>query len=175
MTTPRRIFTTDHRALALLYFLLALLAVTLGTLLSLGMRIHRVWPTLPFPGYGVPTPEQYLAAVTMHGTLMVFFVLTVVPQSAFPNLVLPAQIGSPRMAFPRLNTAAFWITLVSLLTLLAAFFVPQGAPISGWTAYPPFSAFAAAGPGQGSGMDLWLVSLLLFCLASIVAAFNFLV
>jgi cytochrome c oxidase subunit 1 len=175
MTAPRRLFTTDHRSLALLYFLLALLAVTLGTLLSLGMRIHRVWPTLPFPGYGVVTPEQYLAAVTMHGTLMVFFVLTVVPQSAFPNLVLPAQIGAERMAFPRLNAAAFWITLTSLLILLAAFFVPQGAPISGWTAYPPFSSYAAAGPGQGSGMDLWLVSIALFCLASILSALNFLV
>ncbi len=175
MTTPRRIFTTDHRSLARLYFLLALLAVTLGTLLSLVMRIHRVWPTLPFPGYGVITPEQYLAAVTMHGTLMVFFVLTVVPQCAFPNLVLPAQIGAVRMAFPGLNAGAFWITLTSLLVLLAAFFVPQGAPISGWTGYPPFSAIPAAGPGQGSGMDLWLVSITLFCLASILSAFNFLV
>jgi cytochrome c oxidase subunit 1 len=175
MTALRRIFTTDHRALALLYFYLALLAVILGTLLSLGMRIHRVWPTLPFPGYGVLTPEQYLAAVTMHGTLMVFFVLTVVPQSAFPNLVLPAQIGAQRMAFPRLNAAAFWITLTSLLVLLAAFFVPQGAPIAGWTSYPPLSAIAAAGPGQGSGMDLWLVSIALFCLASMLSAFNYIV
>ncbi len=173
--TTRRILTTDHRSLAVLYFFLALFAVTLGTLLSLAIRIHRVWPTLPFPGYGVITPEQYLAGVTMHGTLMVFFVLTVVPQSAFPNLVLPAQIGAERMAFPRLNAAAFWITLTSLLTLLAAFFVPQGAPISGWTAYPPLSAIAAAGPGQGSGMDLWLASITLFCLASILSAFNYLV
>jgi cytochrome c oxidase subunit I len=170
-----RLFTADHRDLAILYFLLALLAVTLGTLLSLAMRIHRVWPTLRFPGYGVPTPEQYLAAVTMHGTLMIFFVLTVVPQLAFPNLVLPAQIGASRMAFPRINAAAFWIGLASFLVLLAAFFVRQGAPISGWTGYPPFSAIAAAGPGQGLGMDLWLVSLLLFCAASLTASFNFLV
>ncbi len=120
-------------------------------------------------------PEDYLALVTMHGTLMVFFVLTVVPQSAFPNLVLPAQIGSTRMAFPRLNAAGFWITLVSFFTLLAAFFVPQGAPISGWTSYPPFSALAAAGPGQATGMDLWLVSITLFCLAAIAASVNFLV
>jgi cytochrome c oxidase subunit I len=171
----RRLFTTDHRELAKLWLWLALAAVIAGTLLSLAMRIHRVWPALAFPGYGVPTPEQYLALVTMHGTLMVFFVLTVAPQAAFPNLVLPAQIGASRMALPRLNAAAFWIGLASFLVLLAAFFVPQGAPISGWTGYPPFSAIAAAGPGQGLGMDLWLVSLLLFCVASLAASLNFLV
>jgi len=170
-----RLFTTDHRDLAILYFFLALAAVVLGTLLSLAIRIHRVWPALAFPFYGVPTPEQYLAGVTMHGTLMIFFVLTVVPQSAFPNLVLPAQVGTSRMAFPRLNAAAFWIAVASFLVLLAAFFVPQGAPISGWTAYPPFSAIVAAGPGQGEGMDLWLVSILLFCCAALAGSFNFLV
>ncbi|MGB6872311.1 MAG: cbb3-type cytochrome c oxidase subunit I, partial [Acidobacteriaceae bacterium] len=171
----RRIFTTDHRQLAILYLFLGLAAVITGTLLSLLIRLHRTWPPLALPFYGVMKPEDYLALVTMHGTLMVFFVLTVVPQSAFPNLVLPAQIGSTRMAFPRLNAAGFWITLVSFFTLLAAFFVPQGAPISGWTSYPPFSALAAAGPGQATGMDLWLVSITLFCLAAIAASVNFLV
>ena len=169
-----RVFTTDPRSLAILYLLLAVVAVVLGTLLSLAMRIHRVWPAFAFPFFGVPTPEQYLALVTMHGTLMVFFVLTVVPQSAFPNLVLPGQIGATRMALPRLNAAAFWITLVSLLVLLAAFCVPQGAPISGWTSYPPFSAFAATGPGQGTGMDLWLVSIALFCIAAMASSVSFL-
>ena len=176
-TTARarlRIFTTDPRSLAVLYLLLALVAVTVGTLLSLAMRIHRIWPAVAFPFVGVPTPEQYLALVTMHGTLMVFFVLTVVPQSAFPNLVLPAQIGATRMALPRLNAAAFWIALASLLVLLAAFFVPEGAPISGWTSYPPLSAFAAAGPGQGTGMDLWLASIALFCIAAMASSISFL-
>ena len=126
------------------------------------------------PFHGAIRPEDYLALVTMHGTLMVFFVLTVAPHSAFPNLVLPAQIGSDRMAFPRLNAAAFWITAASLLTLLAAFLAPQGAPISGWTNYPPLSAIAATGPGQGAGMDLWLVSIALFCLAALLSSFNFL-
>ena len=170
----RCLFTTDHRALAILYFWLGLTAVTVGTLLSLVIRIHRVWPALAFPLYGTLRPEDYLAVVTMHGTLMVFFVLTIVPQSAFPNLVLPAQIGASRMALPRLNAAAFWISLASFLVLLAAFFVPQGAPISGWTSYPPFSALAAAGPGQGAGMDCWLVAIALFCLAAIASSLNFL-
>jgi cytochrome c oxidase subunit I len=167
-------FTTDPRRLAALYLLLALLAVIAGTLLSLIIRIHRVWPDWAFPLYGALKPEDYLALVTMHGTLMIFFVLTVVPQQAFPNLVLPAQIGSSRMALPRLNAAAFWLTLASLLVLLAAFFVPQGAPISGWTGYPPLSAFAAAGPGQGAGMDVWLLAIVLFCLAALASSASFL-
>jgi cytochrome c oxidase subunit I len=170
-----RVFATDHRDLARLWLLLALVAVVAGTLLSLVIRIHRVWPAYAFPFYGVPRPENYLALVTMHGTLMIFFVLTVVPQAAFPNLVLPEQIGAPRMAFPRLNAAAFWIALASFLVLIAAVFVPQGPPISGWTSYPPFSAIPAAGPGQGAGMDLWLVSIALFCASSLAASFNFLV
>lgn len=170
----RRLFTSDHRTLGLLYLYLGLLSVLIGTLLSLAIRIHRTWPAWAFPFYGVPRPEDYLALVTMHGTLMVFFVLTVVPQSAFPNLVLSAQLGTDRMALPRLNVAAFWLTLASLMVLLVAFFVPQGAPISGWTSYPPFSALAASGPGQGTGMDLWLVSISLFCVGSILSSINFL-
>ncbi len=169
-----RLFTTHPRALAINYLLFALIAVVTGTILSLLMRLHRTWPSLTLPFHGAILPEDYLALVTMHGTLMVFFVLTVVPQSAFPNLVLPAQIGSPRMAFPRINAAAFWITAASLLTLLAAFFVPQGAPISGWTAYPPLSALAAAGPGEATGMDLWLIAITLFCLAAVLSSINLL-
>jgi cytochrome c oxidase subunit I len=171
----RRLFNPSPRALALNYLVLSLIAVITGTLLSLLIRIHRTWPDLAMPLYGAIRPEDYLALVTMHGTLMIFFVLTVVPQSAFPNLVLPAQIGATRMALPRLNAAAFWITVASLLTLLAAFFVPEGAPISGWTAYPPFSALAASGPGQATGMDLWLISITLFCLAAVLSSVNFLV
>ena len=169
-----RLFTTNHRALGILYLFLALAAVTVGTLLSLIMRIHRVWPNLALPFLGVLKPEGYLALVTMHGTLMVFFVLTTAPQIGFANLVLPEQIGARSMAFPRLNAAAFWLTAVALLVLLAAFVVPQGAPISGWTSYPPLSAIAAAGPGQGAGMDLWLASIGIFCFASWLAAVNML-
>ena len=175
MSLRRHIFTTEPKALARLYLYLSLLAVVTGTLLSLLIRIHRTWPTVAMPLYGVIRPEDYLALVTMHGTLMIFFVLTVVPQSAFPNLVLPAQIGGRGMALPRLNAAAFWISLASLLVLLGAFFVPEGAPISGWTSYPPLSALASAGPGQATGMDLWLASITLFCLAAVLSSVNFLV
>jgi cytochrome c oxidase subunit I len=170
----RWLFTTNARRIGILYLWLGLTAVTLGTILSLLMRIHRVWPKIAFPGHGVIRPEDYLALVTMHGTLMIFFVLTVVPQNAFPNLVLPRQIGAPGMAFPRLNAAAFWITALSFLVLLSAFFVPQGAPISGWTSYPPFSAIPSAGPGEGAGMDCWLASIALFCIGSVAISINLL-
>ena len=170
-----RLFTTDHRSIGINYLLLSLLAVAIGTILSLFMRIHIVWPGWNIPFWGVIPPEGYLALVTMHGTLMVFFVLTTAPVNGFGSLILPSQIGTQRMAFPLLNAISFWLTTLSLATLLAAFFVTGGAPISGWTNYPPLSAIAAAGPGQAAGMDLWLISIGIFCLASILGAINQLV
>ncbi len=173
--TCLRWFSTEHRAIGAQYLLLSLTAVAIGTLLSLVMRLHLVWPSMRLPLVGVLPPESYLALVTMHGTLMIFFVLTVAPLSGFANLVLPEQIGARRMAFPRLNAAGFWITASALPVLLAAFAVRGGAPISGWTAYPPLSALAAAGPGQAVGMDLWLVSLVIFCLGSWLGSVSLLV
>jgi cytochrome c oxidase subunit 1 len=170
----RWVFTTDHRAIGVQYMVLALVAVLLGATLSLLMRIHLAWPELPMPFWGVVKPEDYLALVTIHGTLMVFFVLTTAPQSGFANLVLPEQIGSRQMALPALNAASFWLTALSLLVLVSAFLVPGGASISGWTSYPPFSAIASSGPGQALGMDIWLVSIALFCIASSLAAVNML-
>lgn len=169
-----RVFTTDHREIGIGYLLLSSVALVIGTLLSLAMRLHLTWPAWPFPLHGPVLPEEYLALVTMHGTLMLFFVLTVAPQSGFGNLILPAQIGSDRMSFPRLNALSLWITGAGLVVLLAAFFVPGGAPISGWTAYPPLSATPLAGPGQGNGLDLWLASLSLFCIGGTVGAVNLL-
>jgi cytochrome c oxidase subunit 1 len=169
-----RIFTTDHRRIGVLYLWLALAAVAVGTILSLLMRIHRVWPDIAIPFFGVIRPEDYLALVTMHGTLMVFFVLTTVPQSAFANLVLPQQIGARGMAFPRLNAAGFWLTVLAFLVLISGGHIHGGVAISGWTNYPPLSALPAAGPGQGLGMDLWLASIGLFCIAAWLSAVNML-
>src|SRR5579884_2304417 len=165
-----RPFSADHRSVGISYLLLALCAVTLGTLLSVFMRIHIIAPYLNLPFFGVVPPEGSLALVTMHGTLMVFFVLTAAPVNGFASLVLPAQIGARSMALPRLNALSFWLTALSLAVLLAAFFVPGGAPISGWTNYPPLSGIAGTGPGQATGMDLWLVSIGIFCLASVLHA-----
>ncbi len=173
-TRSRSLFTTDHRTLGVRYLLLSLAAVAVGTLMSLAMRIHLVWPDRSLPFFGPIKPEDYLALVTLHGTLMLFFVMTLAPQAGFGSLILPAQIGARRMAFPLLNALGFWVYLLAFLILLSSSLVAGGAPISGWTAYPPLSAVAAAGPGQGLGMDLWLCSIGLFGLASILTAVNLL-
>jgi cytochrome c oxidase subunit 1 len=172
----RYLFTTNHKVVGLQYFWLSLVAALIGVTLSVLMRMHLINPgaKLPFVQGGVMTPELYLSLMTMHGTLMVFFVLSVAPQNAFGHYVLPMQIGTQRMAFPLLGSLSFWLTAASLVILLAAFFVPGGAPLSGWTAYPPLSAVGAvAGPGQGSGQTLWIISLAVFCVASTLSAINF--
>jgi cytochrome c oxidase subunit I len=104
---------------------------------------------------------------------MVFFVLSTVPQNGFGTFFLPLQLGASEMAFPRLSLAGFWTTFAGFVVLLAAFFVPGGASLAGWTQYAPLSALSAAGPGQGLGTDLWLVSIGLFCLGSVMSAINF--
>jgi cytochrome c oxidase subunit 1 len=180
----RYVFSTDHKVIGIQYFFLALIAALAGVALSLLMRYHltnpdtkvgwfgALWPD-GAPG-GVMTPELYLSLMTMHGTIMVFFVLTTAPQSGFGNFILPLQIGAADMAFPVLNMLSFWTTALSFVVLLAAFFVEGGAPLSGWTAYPPLSALGAmTGPGQGLGQTLWVVSIAIFCAASLMGAINF--
>src|ERR1051326_1216843 len=171
----RHIFSTDHKVIGRQYFFLSLAAVLVGAWLSLLMRIHLVWPHTVIPFLGEIKPENYLAQLTMHGTLMVFFVLSTVPQAGFGTFFLPLQLGAPNMAFPRLTAAGFWTALTSFLVLMAAFVVPGGASGAGWTQYPPLSALASAGPGQGLGTDLWLVSIGLFCLSSLMSAAGFVV
>jgi len=172
----RYIFSLDHKVIGIQYWCLALFSVFLGMALSLLMRIHLAWPNLkiPFTEGGQISPEQYLALLTMHGSIMVFMVLTTAPQSGFGNYILPIQIGAADMAFPVLNMLSFWTTFLSLCVMGAAFFVPGGAPISGWTGYPPLSALGEiAGPGQGAGQTLWVVGIAIFCAASLMGALNF--
>src|SRR2546430_16163679 len=139
------VFSLDHKVIGKQYYALGLLAVCIGMALSWLMRFHLVWPTTRIPGLelfsragapgGIITPEYYLSLLTMHGTLMVFFVLTNAPFAAFGNYFLPIQIGAEDMAFPRFNMMSFWTTLVAFLVLLLAFIIPDGPPISGWTSY----------------------------------------
>src|SRR5580698_9345794 len=167
-----RVFSTSHRVIARQYFFLSLAAVLLGTALSLLMRFHLIFPQVPIGG-DVMAPEYYLSLLTLHGTIMVFFVLTLAPLNAFGNLVLPEQLGALGMAFPRLNLASFWIAAASFAVLLASFLAIGGGPLSGWTAYPPLSAIGAiAGPGEGLGQTLWFFSIGLFSISSLVTAIN---
>ena len=170
------IFSMDHKVIGIQYWFLALTAVFVGMTLSLFMRLRLAYPTasIPFFGEGPMTPEAYLSLVTMHGTIMVFFVLTTAPQGGFGNYVLPIQIGAADMAFPFLNMMSFWVTLLGFFVIIAAFLVTGGAPIGGWTGYPPLSAVGeAAGPGQGLGMTLWIISIAIFAVGSLLGSLNF--
>ncbi len=167
------IFSLDHKVIGLQYYFLALTAVFVGMFLSLLMRIHMIWPTANLPLIGQIQPETYLSLLTMHGTIMVFFVLTTAPQGGFGNYFLPIQIGAPDMAFPVLNMLSFWTTFIAFVVILAAFFVTGGAPLHGWTGYAPLSALPSAGPGEQLGADLWITSIAIFCVASLMGALNF--
>jgi cytochrome c oxidase subunit 1 len=167
------VFSLDHKVIGIQYFFLALTAVFVGMFLSLLMRIHLIWPAAALPLLGEIKPETYLTLLTMHGTIMVFFVLTTAPQGGFGNYFLPIQIGAPDMAFPVLNMLSFWVTALAFLVMLSAFFVVGGAPLHGWTGYPPLSALPSAGPGEALGADLWVISIALFCLGALMSALNF--
>ncbi len=180
----KHVFSLDHKVIGKQYYGLALLAVFIGMGLSWLMRLHLGWPAWPIPmldklsavgaPQGVMTPEYYLSLMTMHGTIMVFFVLTNAPFAAFGNYFLPIQIGAEDMAFPRFNMMSFWTTFVAFLFMMAAFFVTDGPPISGWTAYAPLSAVGGdAGPGLAMGQNLWAISIAIFCIGSLLGALNF--
>ena len=148
----RSLFSSDHKTIGLFYLWLALFSVFLGMAMSLLMRIHLVWPGahLPLASWLGETPDRYAALATLHGSLMVFFVLTAAPQAGFGNYFLPLQIGAREMAFPALNVLSFWATVVSLLGITAAFLIaPQ------------------------AGVTLWIVSVTIFCAASLLNALNF--
>src|SRR2546427_2670779 len=200
------IFRLDHKVIGIQYILLALTAVLVGMIMSVLMRVNLSWPGSHIkiletlfptgaPG-GVMNPEFYLSLVTMHGTIMVFFVLTTAPQGGFGNYFLPIQIGADDMAFPFLNMMSFWVTLVGFLVLLTAIFAEGNqaigawfsklgesafgggsgtvGPIGGWTGYAPLSALGkVAGPGQGAGVSLWIISIAIFCVGSLLGALNF--
>ncbi len=180
----KHVFSLDHKVIGKQYFALALVAVFIGMALSWLMRIHLVWPNAKIPGLellskvgapgGLMTPEYYLSLLTMHGTLMVFFVLTNAPFAAFGNYFLPIQIGAEDMAFPRFNMMSFWTTFIAFVVLILAFFIPDGPPIAGWTSYAPLSAVGKdAGPGMQWGESLWGLSIAIFCIASLLGSLNF--
>src|SRR5439155_18774566 len=181
------IFSLDHKVIGIQYIMLALSAVVVGMIMSVLMRVNLSWPGSHIkimetlfpqgaPG-GVMTPEFYLSLVTMHGTIMVFFVLTTAPQGGFGNYFLPIQIGADDMAFPVLNMMSFWVTFVGFLVILTAIFAAGGATvgsIGGWTQYAPLSALGEiAGPGQGMGVTLWVIGIAIFCVGSLLGALNF--
>src|SRR5271169_5055756 len=129
-----RVFSTRHKTIGLQYLWLSLASVLVGMVLSALLRVHSSWPdtAIPFLGGLESTPERYAAVRLLHGSLMVFFVLTAAPQLGFGNFLLPLQIGASEMAFPKLNLLSFWMTVASLVGMTASFFYPQDVGIDVW-------------------------------------------
>src|ERR1700674_1442660 len=180
----KHVFSLDHKVIGKQYYALALVAVLTGMVLSWLMRIHLGWTNAAIPGLqllspnGAPagkmTPEYYLQLMTMHATIMVFFVLTTAPFAAFGNFFLPIQVGAEDMPFPHFNMMSFWTTFVAFCVLVTSFFTSDGPPLSGWTAYAPLSAIGKdAGPEQGTGQVLWATAIGIFCIGQLLGALNF--
>src|SRR5579862_7065684 len=180
----KHVFSLDHKVIGKQYYGMALIAAFVGMFLSWLMRIHLGWTNAAIPGTqllsstgapgGVMTPEYYLQLMTMHGTIMVFFVLTTAPFAAFGNFFLPIQVGAEDMPFPRFNMMSFWVTFVAFIVMMTSFFVGDGPTLGGWTQYAPLSAVGAvAGPGQGLGVVLWASSIGLFCIGQLLGSLNF--
>src|ERR1700682_3414437 len=180
----KHVFSLDHKVIGKQYYALALVAAYIGMFLSWLMRIHLGWTNLAIPGTqllsasgapgGVITPEFYLQLMTMHGTIMVFFVLTTAPFAAFGNFFLPIQVGAEDMPFPRFNMMSFWVTFVAFLVLMSSFILGDGPTLGGWTQYAPLNSVGSvAGPGQGLGVVLWMISIGLFCVGQLLGALNF--
>jgi len=180
----KHVFSLDHKVIGKQYYALALVAAFVGMFLSWFMRIHLAWNDTAIPGLqllsktgapgGVMTPEYYLQLMTMHGTIMVFFVLTTAPFAAFGNYFLPIQVGAEDMPFPHFNMMSFWVTFVAFLVLMSSFILGDGPTLGGWTQYAPLNAVGSvAGPGQGLGVVLWATSIGLFCVGQLLGSLNF--
>jgi cytochrome c oxidase subunit 1 len=179
------IFSTDHKMISKQFLITAVFMGVLAMMLSLFFRLQLAWPGQSFPILetflgkwapgGVLDPNMYLALVTIHGTLMVFFLLTGGLSGTFSNLLIPLQIGARDMASGFLNMLSFWFFAISSIIMFVSLFVETGPASAGWTIYPPLSALPEAIPGSGLGMTLWLVSMTLFVVGSLLGSLNYIV
>ncbi len=167
------VFSTDHKVIAKQYLSVGLFWALMGGATAYLIRWQIAHPDTEAPGWGFIAPDFYNMLVTMHGTIMVFFVAMPILLAAFGNFLIPLMIGAKDMAFPRLNMLSFWVFFLASLVLMASFFVPGGAAAAGWTGYPPLSAKMEY-TGVGLGMDLWLLSLALEFASFLMGGVNFL-
>ena len=179
------IFTYDHKMISKQFLITAIVMGILGVSLSILFRLQLGWPGESFailetflgkwaPG-GVLDRNAYLALVTIHGTIMVFFVLTAGLSGTFSNLLIPLQIDARDMASGFLNMLSYWFFVISCVVMIFSLFVEGGAASGGWTIYPPLSALPQAMPGSGTGMTLWLLSMTLFVVSSLLGSLNYIV
>ncbi len=179
------IFSTDHKMIAKQYLITGLIMGFIGIAMSLLMRLQLAWPDEKFWIFeallgkfgtdGVMDPSIYLALVTIHGTIMVFFVLTAGLSGTFSNLLIPLQIGARDMASGFLNMLSYWLFFLSSVIMVSSLFVEAGPASAGWTVYPPLSALPQAIGGSGMGMTLWLVSMTIFIASSLLGSLNYIV
>ena len=179
------IFSQDHKMIGKQFLITGMFMGIVGVFMSMLFRLQLAWPDQKFAiletflGKWAPEgqmdPNMYLALVTIHGTIMVFFVLTAGLSGTFSNLLIPLQIGARDMASGFLNMLSYWFFAASSVIMLVSLFVETGPASGGWTIYPPLSALPQAMPGSGTGMTLWLVSMTLFIAGSLLGSLNYIV
>lgn len=177
------IFSMDHKMIAKQFLITGIIMAVIAMGLSILFRIQLAWPDQNFPFLetflgkwaegGRIKSDFYLALVTIHGTIMVFFVLTAGLSGTFSNLLIPLQLGARDMASPFLNMLSYWFFFMACVIMMSSFFIQTGPASGGWTVYPPLSVVAKAMPGSGLGMTLWLISMVLFVASSLMGGINY--
>ena len=178
------IFSTDHKTIAKQFLITGIFWALVGGGLSVIFRLQLGFPDMelywlkPLLGKWITAEgkidsEFYLALVTMHGTIMVFFVLTAGLSGTFANFLIPLQIGARDMASGFMNMLSYWFFFLSGLVMFISFFLETGPASAGWTVYPPLSALPQAMQGSGAGMTLWLVSMVFFIASTLLGGINY--
>ena len=178
------IFSMDHKMISKQFLITGIIMGVIGMAMSIAFRLQLAYPDTSFPILewffgskwapdGKLDAGYYMALVTMHGTIMVFYVLTAGLSGTFANLLLPLQIGARDMASPFMNMLSYWFFLLSSIVLLSSLFVETGPASGGWTIYHPLSALPKAMPGSGMGMTLWLTAIVLFIVSSLLGGINY--
>lgn len=177
------VFSQDHKMIARQFLITGIIMAIVAMVLSILFRIQLAWPDKEFPILevflgkwaegGRISPEFFLALVTIHGTIMVFFVLTAGLSGTFANLLIPYQLGARDMASPFMNMLSYWFFFVACVVMMSSFFIESGPASAGWTIYPPLSAIPKAIPGSGLGMTLWLISMTLFIASQVLGGVNY--
>ena len=177
------VFSQDHKMIAKQFLITGIVMGVMGVMMSILFRIQLGWPDKSFPLLeallgkwaegGRLKPEFFLAMVTIHGTIMVFFVLTAGLSGTFSNLLIPLQLGARDMASPFMNMLSYWLFFSASVVMVFSFFIETGPASAGWTIYPPLSAVPKAMSGSGLGMTLWLVSMTLFVASTLMGGINY--
>jgi cytochrome c oxidase subunit 1 len=179
----RYIFSQDHKTIGKQFLVTGIMWAVIGAFFSVLFRLQLGFPEQTFPFLetlfgkwakgGRIEPEFYYALITMHGTILVFFVLTAGLSGTFANMLIPLQVGARDMASPFMNMLSYWFFFMASIVMMSSLFVETGPASGGWTAYPPLSALAQASSGSKLGMDLWIVSMALFVVSSLLGGLNY--